>query len=121
MIGAGAVTNGPAVTLPSWFNWWPGPFGRSWLIEGLGLGTPFAVAGGLIWLAAGLLLIGAGAGHLGFGPLRDAWPLLAVLGGSLGLIAVALYFHPLYLAALVINVALVVLAAGRAGMAPVGS
>ena len=121
MVGAGAVSNGPALTLPSWFSWWPGPFGRSWLIDGLHLGTPVAVIGGLVWLASGILLIAAGAGHIGVGPLRDAWPLFAVVGSGLGLVAVALYFHPIYLAALVINLVLVVAAWGRVGTNALGS
>jgi hypothetical protein len=118
MIGSGAVSNGPAMTLPSWFSWWPGPFGRSWLIDSLNLGTPVAVVGGLVWLVSGILLIAAGLGFLGVGPLRDAWPTYAVVGGGLGLVAVVLYFHPLYLAALVINVALAALAWGRLGTTP---
>jgi hypothetical protein len=43
------------------------------------------------------------------------------VGGGLGLIAVALYFHPLYVAALVINIVLVVFAWGRPGTNPIGS
>jgi hypothetical protein len=33
MIGFGSVTNpnGAAFPMPSWFAWWPGTFGRSWL------------------------------------------------------------------------------------------
>jgi len=73
MIGAGAVSNGSAIALPAWFSWWPGQFGRSWLIDGLHLGAPAAVAGGLVWLGSGILLIAAGLGFLGVGPLRDAW------------------------------------------------
>jgi hypothetical protein len=118
MIGVGAVSNGPAQALPSWFGWWPGPFGRSWLIDGLHFGTPVAVAGGVVWLASGVLLIGAGLGYLGVGPLREGWPLLAVAGGALGLLAVAVYFHPLYLIAGAINLALLLLAWGRFGSMP---
>jgi hypothetical protein len=121
VIGAAAVSNGPAMTLPSWFNWWPGPFGRSWLIEELSLWTPAAIAGGLLWLVAGIALIGAGLGYMGAGPLRDLWPTLAVAGGGLGLVAVALYSHPLYAAAIVINVVLVALAWGRLGTNALGS
>lgn len=121
MIGTAAISNGPAVALPSWFNWWPGPFGRSWLIEWLGLGTPSAIVGGLLWLVAGLALIGAGLGYLGIGPLQDLWPTIAVAGGGLGLMAVAVYFHPLYVAALVINLVLVALAWGRLGTNTLGS
>jgi hypothetical protein len=121
MIGSAAVSNGPALTLPSWFSWWPGSFGRSWLIDGLHLGTPVAVAGGLVWLVSGVLLIASGLGYIGVGPLREAWPMYGVVGGGLGLIAVALYFHPLYVAALVINIVLVVFAWGGPGTNPIGS
>jgi hypothetical protein len=103
------------MALPSWFGWWPGTFGRSWLIDGLNLGAPVALLGGLVWLVSGILLIAAGLGFLGVVPLRDAWPTYAVVGGGLGLVAVALYFHPLYLAAVVINLALVTLAWGQLG------
>jgi hypothetical protein len=119
MIGVGAVTspNAPAMTLPSWFSWWPGPFGRSWLVESLNLGTPAAVLGGLLWLVAGVALIGAGLGFAGFAPLRDQWPMLGLVGGVVGLVTVALYFHPLYLAAVVINLVIVVLVWGRVSTA----
>jgi hypothetical protein len=67
MIGFGSVTspNAAAMPVPSWFNWWPGPFGRSWLFDALNLGPGLAAVGGLIWLVAGLTLIGAGLGWLG--------------------------------------------------------
>ena len=83
MIGLGGVTkpDAPAVTLPAWFGWWPGPFGRSWLIDALDLGS-------------------------------GAWLPLAFGGAAAGLVALALFFHPLYVVAVVINVALVVLASG---------
>jgi hypothetical protein len=115
MIGVGSVKdpNNPAITLPSWFNWWPGPFGRSWLVDALNLGTAGAVVGGLLWLVAGVALIGAGLGFLGVPGVRDQWPVLAVLGAAVGLTALALYFHPLYLAAIAINIALLGLASDR--------
>jgi hypothetical protein len=118
VIGAGAVANGPAITLPSWFGWWPGPFGRSWLFDILNLGAPVTVIGGLVWLMSGVLLMGAGLGMLGVGPLREAWPTCAVAGGGLGVVALLLYFHPLYVAALVINVVLIASAFSR--LAPRG-
>ncbi len=121
MVGAGAISNGPAITLPGWFNWWPGQFGRSWLIDSLNLGTPVAVVGALVWLVSGILLMAAGLGFLGFGPVRDVWPMYAVVGGALGLVAVTLYFHPLYLAALLINGVLIVLAWGRLGASSLAS
>lgn len=115
IIGVGGVTkpDAPALVLPAWFGWWPGPFGRSWLVDGLNLGSGAAMVGGLLWLVAGLSLIGAGLGFMGVGPLRDQWPLLALAGGSVGLVALALYFHPIYVIAVLINVVLVALVWGR--------
>ena len=115
VIGVGGVTkpDAPALALPAWFGWWPGQFGRSWLVDGLNMGSGAAVVGGLLWLVAGLSLIGAGLGFLGVGPLRDQWPLLAFAGGSVGLLALAVYFHPIYVIAVLINVVLVALVWGR--------
>ena len=120
VIGVGGVTkpNAPAMALPAWFDWWPGPFGRSWLLDGLNLGSGAAIVGGLIWLVAGLLLIGAGLGFLGVAPLLGQWPLLALVGASVGLVALALYFHPIYAVGLLINLVLVVLVWRR--LAPAG-
>jgi hypothetical protein len=115
MIGFVAATNpnAPAILLPAWFAWWPGPFGRSWLFEAMNLGSGFQMLGGLVWLTAGLALIGGGIGWLGVAPLEGfRYPLL-VAGASLGLVALALYFHPIYLAAVLINVALIALLWGR--------
>jgi hypothetical protein len=114
-IGFGAVTspNAAPMAMPAWMVWWPGPFGRSWAFEALGLGGAASVVGGLIWLAAGLALIGGGLGWLGIGPLAEVRYALLVGGAALGLVAVALYFHPFYLAAVLINLAIVGLLWGR--------
>ena len=114
-IGFGAVTNPSAapMAMPSWMAWWPGPFGRSWTFEVLGLGDGAAISGGLVWLAAGLALVGGGLGWLGIGPLVEARYALLVGGAAVGLLALALYFHPFYLAAVLINLAVVALLWGR--------
>lgn len=41
MIGFGGITrpDAPAMAVPAWFGWWPGPFGRSWLIDAMHLGS----------------------------------------------------------------------------------
>lgn len=67
MIGVGTVTNpnAPAMPSPSLFSWWPGPFGRSWLIDALHLGAGATVLGGVLWLVAGLALFAGGLGWLG--------------------------------------------------------
>jgi hypothetical protein len=111
VIGMGGVTkpDAPPMALPSWFSWWPGPFGRSWLFDGLHFGSAAAVIGGAIWLVSGVALIGAGLGWLGVPVVRDNMELLAFWGGALGLVALALYFHPIYLLAIGIDVTIVVL------------
>lgn len=115
MIGVVGVTkpDAPALTLPSWFSWWPGPFGRSWLLDAFNLGSGAAVVGGLVWLVAGLALVAAGLGWLGVPAVRDQWQTLAFVGAAVGLLALAVYFHPIYLVAVVIDLALVVLLWGR--------
>lgn len=114
-IGFGAVTNSaaPSFALPSWLAWWPGAFGRSWLFDAVGLGTGAAIVGGLVWLASGLALVAGGLGWLGVAPMEELRHVLLVSGAALGLVAIALYFHPLYVAALLINVAIVALLWGR--------
>jgi hypothetical protein len=105
------------MAMPSWMAWWPGPFGRSWAFEALGLGSGASVVGGLIWLAAGLALIGGGLGWLGIGPLAEQRHVLLVGGAALGLAALTLYFHPFYLAAVLIDLAIVALLWGRLAIA----
>jgi hypothetical protein len=111
LIGAGGIASptSPALTMPSWLGWWPGPFGRSWLFDAVGLGPGALVVGSLVWLAAGLALVGAGLGWLGIPGLSAAWQSLALAGALVGLASLALYFHPFYLVAIVIDVAIVVL------------
>lgn len=111
MIGFGAVTspNAPAMALPAWFAWWPGPFGRSWAFDALGLGAGAQVIGGLVWLAAGLLILAGGLGWFGFGVFEGSRVTLLVSGAALSLVALALYFHPIYLVAVAINIAIVTL------------
>jgi hypothetical protein len=111
MIGFGAVTspNAPAIALPSWFAWWPGPFGRSWFFDALSLGAGAQIIGGLVWLIAGLLIIAGGLGWFGLTLFEGPRVTLLVAGAALSLVALALYFHPIYLAAVVISLAIVIL------------
>jgi hypothetical protein len=115
MIGFGSLTSpsSAAMPAPSWLGWWPGTLGRSWALDALSLGSGAAALGGLVWLAAGVALIGAGLGWLGVPALSDQWPILAFVGAALGLVALALYFHPFYLVAVVIDVVIVALVWGR--------
>jgi hypothetical protein len=111
MTGFSGVTkpDAPPLSLPSWFSWWPGPFGRSWLFDALHLGAGAAMVGGLIWLAAGVALIAGGLGWLGVPLLQDMRHALLVGGAGLGLVALVLYFHPIYVIAVAINLAIVAL------------
>lgn len=115
LIGLGTIANpgAPAMTLPPWLGWWPGPFGRSWLIDGLDLGSGASILGGAVWLVAGLAFVAAGLGWLGVVGVREISQPLAFVGGVVGLLALALYFHPLYLVAVVVDVAIVALLWGR--------
>ena len=67
MIGFGSMSypSSAAMPTPSWLAWWPGTLGRSWAFDALNLGSGPALFGGLLWLAAGLALVGAGLGWLG--------------------------------------------------------
>lgn len=114
-IGLGSATNpgGAGMALPSWFDWWPGTFGRSWLVEALSLGNGAAVAGGLVWVTAGLLILAGGLGWLGIGLLEPIRFQMLLGGAVISLLAAVLYLHPLYLLALAINVTIVALTLSR--------
>ena len=115
MIGFGSMSNTTSATMPapSWLGWWPGRLGRSWALDALNLGSGPALIGGLLWLAAGLALVGAGLGWLGVSAVSGQWQLLALVGAVLGLAALALYFHPFYVVAIVIDVVILVSVWGR--------
>jgi hypothetical protein len=59
----------------------------------------------------------AGLGRLGVPGVRDVWEPLAVAGGAIGLLALALCFHPFYLVTLVIDIAVVIVVWGRCSTA----
>ena len=115
MIGFGSMSNptSAAMPTPSWLGWWPGTLGRSWAFDALNLGSGPALIGGLLWLAAGLALVGAGLGWLGVSVVSNQWQMLALVGAVLGLAALALYFHPFYVVAIVIDVVILVSVWGR--------
>lgn len=111
MIGFGAATspNATALALPSWFAWWPGPFGRSWAFDALNLGTGAQIVGGFVWLIAGLLIVAGGLGWFGLAQFEGSRTTLLIAGAALSLVALILYFHPIYLVAVGINIAIVLL------------
>lgn len=79
------------------------------MFEAIGLGGGAQLVGGFIWLIAGVMIIAGGLGWFGFGVFEGSRVILLVGGAALSLIALALYFHPIYLIAVAINVAIVVL------------
>ncbi|HSL45884.1 MAG TPA: hypothetical protein VK897_20800 [Anaerolineales bacterium] len=82
---------------PSFVSWWPVNMGRSWLFSWLGLDKTLVVyrIGGLLWLAGGIALVAAGLGALGFVIPTAWWRDLAVAGGAISLLMLAIYLHPL--------------------------
>ncbi|HEU5330805.1 MAG TPA: hypothetical protein VFU78_22120 [Thermomicrobiales bacterium] len=111
MLGLAATQpDGSGLPNAAWLGWWPTPLGCSWLLDGLHLGSGVGVAGDLLWLVAGLALLIAGLGLCGVPVLHGSWPALALGGAALGLLAVAVYFHPWYAAATLINLALLLVA-----------
>ena len=82
---------------PSWLNWWPANLGQSWLLINSGAEESLlAKAGGFLWLAAGLALIAAGLGILGFIIPTAWWRSLALVGAIISLVMLIVYLHPFY-------------------------
>lgn len=97
-ISAGSFAPPSNIPNPNWLRWWPAQLGQSWIFPGMGW------PGGVIWLAAGLLLLGAGLGFFGFLVPVAWWIPLTIAGASLGLVALILYFHPYYLLGVLLNI-----------------
>ena len=117
--GIGVVVDGgrkawadPGLANAAWLSWWPLNLGRSWLVDAAQLGPSGYALGGLIWLISGLAFVGAGLGLFGVPGLNGLWQPLALAGGCFGLTAVALFFHPWYVLALLINLAVLATRAG---------
>ena len=115
-IGAGTISgpDTPGLAGTS-LSWWPTALGRSWAFDGLQLGTAASVAGGAVWGAAGLALLGAGLGLWGVPGLERVWQPLAMAGAGTSLVALLLYFHPWYALALAVNAAILLTQAGTRG------
>jgi hypothetical protein len=115
-IGLPAVTRGgDDLPNPGWLGWWPTNLGRSWLLDAVQFGPGGYALGGLLWLASGLAFAGAGLGLFGVPRLRGLWQPLALAGGGCGLVAAALFLHPWYAFAVLINLAVVITQAGTRG------
>jgi hypothetical protein len=94
---SGSFSPTGGVPNPAWLTWWPTNLGQSWLLSMLGIErTPLARAGGLVWLVAGMALIGAGLGALGFIVPPAWWRGLALAGAVSSLVMLAAYLHPFF-------------------------
>lgn len=110
-ISSGTLAGGAGVPNPNWLRWWVTPLGGSWLFSSLGWsGGAMSLVGGVVWLVGGLLLIGAGLGFLGIVVPGSWWTTLALAGAGVSLLALVLYFHPYYLLAVVLNLAILYIA-----------
>ena len=100
-VGSGATSGTAGVSVPG-TSWYPVALGQSWLLQG-----DMARLGGALWLVAGLGLVGTAAAVFGIGLPTGLWPTLGVFSAVVGLVAVALFFHPYYAVALVVNLAII--------------
>ena len=121
--GFGAVVDGgrkawsdPGLANATWLSWWPLNLGRSWVVDAAQLGPTAYAIGGLIWIASGLAFAAAGLGLFGMTGLKGIWQPLALAGGGFGLAAVAMFFHPWYAIALLVNLAVLATRAGTERM-----
>jgi hypothetical protein len=99
--GAGSVSNPRGVAVPG-VAWYHTALGQSWVLS-----DDLAKIGGGLWIVAGVGLIATAAAVLGLGLPTNTWPMLGLLSAVLGLMAVALFFHPYYSVAIVVNVAII--------------
>jgi hypothetical protein len=100
-IGAGSLSNPRGVTVPG-MDWFPVALGQSWMLQG-----DASRLGAVLWLAAGIGLIATAAAVMGIVVPANLWPTLGLASALVGLMAVAVFFHPYYAIAIVVNVAIV--------------
>ncbi|HEX7556263.1 MAG TPA: hypothetical protein VF338_06535, partial [Leptolinea sp.] len=90
-------TPAPGVVNPAWLNWWPANLGQSWLLIPSGAEqSPLARMGGILWLAAGILLVAAGLAVLGIVIPAAWWRSLALAGAVISLLMLIIYLHPFF-------------------------
>jgi hypothetical protein len=100
-IGAGSLSNPRGVTVPG-TDWFPVALGQSWMLQG-----DVARLGSVLWLAAGIGLIATAAAVLGIVVPANMWSALGLASAVVGLMAVAVFFHPYYAIAIAVDVAIV--------------
>lgn len=102
----GSFTGSMGLENPSWLKWWPTTLGQSWLLRKRDSGMQFmlSVLLGLVWLASGVCLIGAGLGIFGLIVPFASWSSLAVAGAIISLLMLLVYIHPFYIAGFILTV-----------------
>ncbi|HZQ49559.1 MAG TPA: hypothetical protein VFB69_04550 [Candidatus Dormibacteraeota bacterium] len=99
-IGAGTLNGGRPVSTPG-MNWYPVSLGQSWLLS-----DGAARIGSGLWILAGVGLVLTASALLGIVLPRTAWPVLGLGSAVVGLVALALFFHPYYAIGILANVAI---------------
>ena len=100
-IGAGSISNPRGIAAPG-TDWYPVALGQYWMLQG-----DAAKFGAGLWLIAGIGLIATVAAILGVALPTGIWPTLGLVSAVIGLLAVAVFFHPYYAVAVAVNVAIV--------------
>ena len=95
---------------PAFMQWWPVNMGRSWLVSSFGMERTLTVyrIGGVLWLVGGMALVAAGLSLLGLIIPSEWWRALAVAGGSISLVMLLIYFHPLMIIGIASSLAILV-------------
>ncbi len=104
----GCFKPGAPVANPAWLRSWPTAMGQSWLLAKLGWSySPVTILCGILFLASGAALVGAGLGLLGVAIPSALVPMLALVGAGLCFFMLVLYLHPFYLIGIIASVATV--------------
>jgi hypothetical protein len=94
---------------PKWLAWWPTALGQSWVLSRLGLEkSAVGTLAGVLWLVAGVALVGAALGLLGLIVPTAWWRTLAAAGAVISLLLFVLYAHPIYAIGIGANIAILV-------------
>jgi hypothetical protein len=100
-VGTGSIANPKGVAVPG-VDWFHTALGQSWMLSG-----DTAKLGAGLWLIAGAGLVITAAAVLGIGLPTNTWPTLGLFSAVVGLLAVALFFHPYYAIAVGVDIAIV--------------
>jgi hypothetical protein len=100
-VGAGSISSPKGLAAPG-TDWYPVALGQSWILQG-----DAARVGAGLWIIAGIGLIATAAAILGIGLPTGLWTSLGLVSAVIGLLAVAVFFHPYYSVAVAVDLAIV--------------